>query len=139
MDSFSRELASTKENLSATQTIIFGTIREKLQATFDLAAQHRQMKKTGRVTEELGGENSKSKDEMVALTSQLMEILRANGLSSVEDFVNQLENSEEQIFTIYNEIQEKNEELEKLDLENRHLEQQLSDQVRTCCGVVVVR
>jgi hypothetical protein len=135
MDEFSRELANTKESLSATQAVMFGTIKERLQATYD--ANSLRMKSARAHSADLNAslgdahenQHSASREQMNIYTAQLIELVANSGFQSAEELIVDLEQSEDQIFNCYNEIQEKNVELEKFELENKALETQLSEQM----------
>jgi predicted RNase H-like nuclease (RuvC/YqgF family) len=136
MDEFSRELANTKDSLSATQAAMFGTIKEKLQQTYDVAslklknASSRQARDGEDENDGFGlDRRSASRDQMMTYTTQLLELVNNSGFQAVEELINDLEQSEDQIFTYYNEIQEKNVELETLEHDNKQLEFRLSDQM----------
>lgn len=132
MEEFSREVASTKENISASQSIMFNSIKERMEATFAASAARRSRQQSQSFDDGLNGTGElldAKGGEMQVLMSQLQELMRSNGFTKVRDFIADLELSEDQIFNCYNDIQEKNLELEQIDLENKRLEQQLSDQM----------
>jgi hypothetical protein len=51
--------------------------------------------------------------------------------TNVEELLRVLQRSEQQVFSLYNETQNKYEEVEKMELENKHLEIQVQEQVKT--------
>jgi hypothetical protein len=59
-------------------------------------------------------------------------ILRETECTSVVGLLQALQISEESIFGLYHEIQTRHEEVEKMELENRHLEEQVQEQVCLC-------
>ncbi|MCP6167388.1 hypothetical protein NL404_27565, partial [Klebsiella pneumoniae] len=57
-------------------------------------------------------------------------LLAEAGVSSAEDLIAALEASEEQVFALYTETQMKEDEMERIDVDNKHLEHQVELQVR---------
>lgn len=118
---FSQELAATKQNINSTQDVILDSIRERLQATFELAAM-REMKSMKHKEE-----TSPHKDDR-SFQAEVTNMLKQMGVSSIQEVVEALQHSEEGMFAAYHEIQEKSVELEKNELANKYLEQQLREQ-----------
>jgi DNA repair exonuclease SbcCD ATPase subunit len=60
----------------------------------------------------------------------ISELLSEVGVDSLDQLIQILQTSEDEIFHIYNEIQSKNDENEKLDATIKHLEQELQERIR---------
>ena len=133
MEEFSRELNVAKLSISSAQTNILSAMREKMMtaqispskfgATFD---------KTSRISSAAtgagGGDEGENKSDTVT-QAELAVLLQDTGLTSVEELILALEASEEQVFVLYSETQQKEDEMEKIDVDNKHLEQQVELQV----------
>lgn len=57
-------------------------------------------------------------------------LLKETEFTSIEELLQALQQSEETVFTLYNETQSKHEEVEKMELENKYLESRVQEQVR---------
>lgn len=123
MEEFSRDLAATKLNISSTQESILGSIRDRLQATFENSV----ALKASKLLKEQKEPPLKVDKAQQHQNDQAL--LRDLAMSSVDDLLVALEQSEEKIFVIYNDVQSRSEELERLDLENKRLEEQLTERV----------
>lgn len=122
MEDFSRELATTKQNISHTQESILGSIRERLQATLDTS--HIKTMKSTKDRDD-GSVRSERPNQFQNEVLFMKEL----GIKSVDELASLLDRSEEQCFALYHEVQSKSEELEQVELENKHLETKLTQQV----------
>ena len=127
MEEFSRELATTKQNISSTQESILGSIRERLQATFELS----QIKTPRHLRDK---DDSPKADKPNQFQNELA-FMKEIGVTTVDELVALVERSDEQVFALYHEVQSKSEELEQVELENRHLEAKLAEQVKMLLGL----
>lgn len=157
MEEFSSELNKAKESISNTQTSIMTTIRDKLQATmsyepgdtmesrYDMAytsQTHRASVSRGANLDH-GGPPKTSHSHHHAANSNAMGhsqqdaemVLKDTEFKSVEDLLQVLQQSEETIFTLYNETQARHEEVEKMELENKHLENQVQERMTKLHGL----
>mmetsp|Transcript_26009 Transcript_26009/g.43327 ORF Transcript_26009/g.43327 Transcript_26009/m.43327 type:complete len:379 (-) Transcript_26009:127-1263(-) len=151
MEEFSHELNQAKANISNAQSTILTVMREKMAT-----AGHMEMMSAGETFGTFGhGEqalsplsrqlmagdagqydtiredaHSHNEAEIKALLEE-QQATAAGGVtfSSTEDLIAALEASEEKMFTLYNETQEKEEEMETIDVDNKHLEQQVEVQL----------
>lgn len=136
MEEFSNEISQAKQNISKTQMNIMGTIREKLQNTYaDSPAQFTTLR--AHTAPPQSSDNAKRVKEThqtvsnLPLTSQEIEsVLKDTEFGSVEDLLVALQSSEETVFNLYNETQSRHEEVEKMELENKHLETQVQEQMK---------
>jgi hypothetical protein len=134
MEDFSRELHTAKQNISSTQTNILGTIREKLATTYASAKFGMETTNLNATANTTDGDNASSSklfsESHSYRRSETEMLLRDTDFSSLEELLGVLQASEEKMFVLYGETQSKNEEMEKMDLDNRHLEGQVEEQVR---------
>ncbi|CAE7537273.1 ODA1 [Symbiodinium microadriaticum] len=142
MEEFARELHVAKENISATQEVIIGTIREKMESTFatwegsfkhsrtgSRSVGHRSIsQRPGDRSTYLEGEDGDDDEQRCVAVGRLLE---ATGMESVDSVMAELQTSEEYIFSMYKNIQNSSLELEKLETENKALEAQVEEQVAT--------
>jgi len=126
MEVFSSELGAAKRDISNTQANILGSIRERLQGAFDTANFDDFSEFDERSAAALENERSHSAS---AKQSELAVLLSEVGVDSLEDLIVTLQQAEEKMFVKYHEIQGKNEEMETLELENKHLEAQMEAQL----------
>ena len=127
MNLFSNELVNAKRNISQTQTNILDSIRERLQNTFNnldlleddagASSKHAPPTPAARVGNE-------AEERRVALQELLQEVQ----VESLEKLIVTLQQSEEVIFAKYNDIQSATSDKEKLELENKHLEEEVARQ-----------
>jgi hypothetical protein len=159
MEEFSNELNRAKETISNTQMSIMSTIREKLEQTSSFVYQPPSTADSvlrthsrGGVTElqsisrlgkrSVAGPSVAHSDLQASTTlspppanqtghtQQDMElVLKDSEFNSVETLLTALQQSEETVFSLYNETQARHEEVEKMELENKHLEAKVQDQV----------
>ncbi len=137
MEDFSRELALAKQNISSAQSNILGTIREKIQSSYNTATTPFALNQTANLnaTSGAGGEDGDGRTLTESHShhqSEVENLLRETEFTSLEELLGVLAQSEEKMFVLYNETQVRHEEMEKVDLENRHLEGQVEEQVRIC-------
>jgi hypothetical protein len=126
MHHFSDELHAAKRSLSSAQTHFMETIRAKLKSQPDLnaATGHGGSASLSERDGAASGENS-----VFQAQHDIEMLLKEVDLASVEELVSALETSEEQVFALYSETQEKNNEVEKIEAECNHLEEQVHTQV----------
>ena len=168
MEEFTRELQVAKQNISLTQDVILGTIRERMDSSFAAWEQSLIMKqsklnqsntidlndthkvKHPRSTSPSSHQQNSSTpqrqhhshnsihqhDSQSSFDSKssfhdndIAYLLSATGASSMEGLMTELNQSEEYIFSLYKNIQNSSLELEKLDLENKQLENQVDEKV----------
>lgn len=170
MEEFTRELQAAKQNISLTQEVIIGTIRDRMESSFAAWEQSiimKQSKLNQTNNSEFPNKNdlnetNKSKnrqngsptsspqfhhqhsntssirkyDSQSSFDSKfsfqdndIAYLLSATGASSMEGLMTELSQSEEYIFSLYKNIQNSSLELEKLDLENKQLENQVDEKV----------
>lgn len=133
MEDFSHELNVAKQNITAAQNNILTTIRDQLIATQSTAMAggpngFNSTHLSGRYGSQYNDSDSKEAT-LSANQAELNACLQDTGFKSIDELVAGLESSEEQMFALYNETQEKEEEMEKIDLDNKHLEQQVEAKV----------
>lgn len=125
---FSDELAHAKKSVITTQSNILDSIREKLQATFaDDPSEH----KHHHVDEApiLVDTTSIEREE------KLIHYLKEVKVTSLEELIVTLQKTEESMFTRYNDIQEATQEMEKVDVDNKHLESTLAKEEEELQGL----
>ncbi len=159
MEEFSNELNKAKETISNTQMSIMSTIREKLEQTSSFVYQppstadsavrtHSRAGPTDLHTASRHGKRSIAGGTTVSMSLDLQStlppapsnhtghsqqdaesVLRETEFSSVEGLLTALQQSEETVFALYHETQARHEEVEKMELENKHLETKVQEQV----------
>jgi hypothetical protein len=133
MEDFSRELYQAKQNISSTQTNIMGTIREKLATTYASAKFGLETVNLSATVGPSDPDNASSSQLFAESASyrqtEMESLLRDTDFSTLEELLGVLQASEEKMFVLYGETQSKNEEMERMDLDNRHLEGQVEEQV----------
>jgi hypothetical protein len=123
MEDFSRGLSAAKHNIQSTQENIMGSIRSRL---VDPSSVLLSATSPGDFMSRLSPiqiTEPTEPNERAFLHAALNEI----GLESLEELISALQTSEEQNFVIYNDIQIKNNESDKIDLENKYLEIELQN------------
>lgn len=141
MEEFSRELGEAKRSISATQANIMGTIREKLQSTYATAQMHlldrtaADMASAANGYEGPGGDTRALAESQSHRDAEVESLLRETEFGRLEELLAVLQASEEKMFALYGETQARHEEMEKLDLENKHLEGQAEAQLRRLRGL----
>lgn len=123
MEDFARELDLAKKAISSTQEVIIGSIRERMNTsmshwTLTDSSVHHYHKRS-----------LKTANEEEKAQSEVSRLLQSTGMKSIEELISNLQQSEEYIFSMYKNIQSLNEELEKLDLDNKRLEAMVDTQV----------
>ena len=141
MEEFSNKITSAKQNISENQAAMLETIRDKLSMTNEAgpfsgsrattASQSTAVaRKSARVMSGLStGYRPPSVAAHARPSEAVAEVLFETGYSSVEELLEALQQSEEAMFSLYNDTQEKNEDLEKLQSENKRLEGDIHVQV----------
>lgn len=76
-----------------------------------------------------GGHHGSHHLNAIASPLEIDSLLKETTFKTVYDLLKALQQSEESIFTLYHETQGRHEEVEKMELENKHLEQQVQEQV----------
>eukprot|EP00981_Chlorochromonas_danica_P007524 scaffold1767_cov178-Ochromonas_danica.AAC.29 len=77
-----------------------------------------------------GGHHGSHHSNAVASPLEIESLLKETAFKTVYDLLKALQQSEESIFTLYHETQGRHEEVEKMELENKHLEQQVQEQMK---------
>jgi ubiquinone biosynthesis protein UbiJ len=67
------------------------------------------------------------------LHDELMAVIKESGCSTLTEFVAQMNQFEEDMFIMYAELQEKSDEMDRVERENKHLEQRLETEVCHVC------
>ena len=140
MEEFSHELNIAKVNISSTQMNILTAMREKM-STIQLSSEHNTLynNMNSRTTIALAGTTTTDNNNNNTYNHTTNEIFNQNdlnlllqeaGLTSTDELINVLEASEEQVFTLYTETQGKEDEMERIEVDNKHLEQQVELQVK---------
>lgn len=129
MDEFARELQAAKQNISATQEIMIGTIRERMLSTYSAWENDMASPKYTRYLSSPASQEKASTGVENTTNADIQYLLSATESKSVTEILSNLQASEEQIFGLYKVIQNLNEELEKVEMENRHLEAEADDQM----------
>ena len=134
MNLFSNELVMAKRNISHTQTHILDSIRERLQSTFnnlDLLDDN----------DAAGGKpttthsTAKTRNESEERQAALQELLEQVGVETLERLIVTLQQSEEAIFARYNDVQSATAETERMELENKHLDEEVAKQAAELQGL----
>mmetsp|Transcript_8089 Transcript_8089/g.11360 ORF Transcript_8089/g.11360 Transcript_8089/m.11360 type:complete len:546 (+) Transcript_8089:13-1650(+) len=142
MEDFANELSIAKQNISNNQANMLGTIREKLQLSVDGGSipstpyiPGSSKKQTSPRQFRTGDSAGSGYDSNTAVSagktsrqSEITVVLEDSGFGNVEELLTALQQSEEKMFSIYNTTQEKNEEMEKLQSENKRLESEILTQ-----------
>ncbi len=121
MDDFSNEMSRAKKNVAKTQINILDGIREKLQLSFSPLIDNTPKKVYREPEPEVDEEAS-------ARAQKLQDLLTEVGSESLEDIIVSLKKAEEEMYQKYHDIQEMTEEMEKLDVSNKHLENDLEQE-----------
>ena len=121
LDIFSDELQQAKRTVIETQASILEGIRDKLQSTFSPVTERRERRS---VHQEVIVDNSAE-----IRAQKLSDYLKEVQVGTLEELIVVLQKSEESIFSQYNEIQSLTQETEKLEIDNKHLEKRLEDEL----------
>lgn len=123
VDNFAEELLEAKSKVLDTQASILEGIRARLQSTFNpLEPKVRRSRTPG--TGESVVDTAAAERQ-----SRLVELLREVKVNSLEELIVTLQKTEEEMFQQYNEIQSLTTETEKAEVDNKHLEQRLEDEL----------
>lgn len=129
---FSNELAAAKANISNAQSDMVTHIRHSLDKTNAVCESMKHLKKE--VESDVVDGPILVKDNLLerkaARKREIELILRDADFSRLEDFLSCLHQSETSMFQVYNETQEKYEEVEKLEVDNKNLEEQVASQIK---------
>jgi DNA repair exonuclease SbcCD ATPase subunit len=133
MEEFARELQAAKLNISTTQEVMIGTIRDRLQSTYsawenEMSQSPKRMSRTQTVTHDKQNKNNNDESDF---NNNIETLLAETDCKSISELMNNVQLSEEQIFGLYKNIQILNEDLEKIEMENRRLEQLAETQMST--------
>ena len=134
MNLFSNELVMAKRNISHTQTHILDSIRERLQSTFnnlDLSDDDDGAGGKPAATHSAAKTRNESEERQAAL----QELLEQVGVETLERLIVTLQQSEEAIFARYNDVQRATAETERMELENKHLEDEVAKQAAELEGL----
>lgn len=131
MEEFSHELNLAKMNISTAQTNILSAMREKMLTT-QLSPGKYGTQSPDALSRTAAAAQENSSDLRADLMNQtdLHALLAEAGVRSAEELIAALEASEEQVFALYTETQMKEDEMERIDVDNKHLEHQVELQVR---------
>ena len=121
MDEFSNDMSRAKRNVAKTQVGILDGIREKLQLSFSPLIDNAPKKVFHEPEPEVD-------EEALARAQKLQNLLTEVGAESLEDIIVSLQKAEEEMYQKYHDIQEMTEEMEKLDVSNKHLESDLDQE-----------
>ena len=127
MEDFSRELHLAKNNIQITQESIMEEMHHRQLSTFNsmYSSIHSPRPPSHARSKTPVIEDLEGKQQII-----ISELLSEVGVDSLEQLIQILQTSEDEIFHIYNEIQSKNDENEKLDATIKHLEQELQERIR---------
>jgi predicted nucleic acid-binding Zn-ribbon protein len=121
MENFSNEMSRAKRSVAKTQGSILDGIREKLQLSMSPLLDNSPKK--------IFVEPEPEVDEIaVARAQKIKDLLSEVGADSLEDIIVSLSKAEEEMYQKYHDIQEMTEEMEKLDVSNKHLESDLESE-----------
>jgi hypothetical protein len=128
---FSTELEKAKKNIGSAQNDMLTNIRESLEAT-NLACESIKYSNANppRAEESIAVLSDDLRGRKDARKREIDIILRETDFASIEELLVSVHQSEKDIFVMYNETQEKYEEVEKLDVENKKFEEQVVSQIR---------
>lgn len=139
MEDFKQEVSNAKASISNTQAAMLGTIRDKLQMSLDAgipAGSSPTKTHTGNGSSSRLSTKTSDISSMSPILgrlnrqSEVTSLLDEAGFSSIEELLYSLQQSEEKMFSMFNSTQEKNDEMEKLQLENKRLENEIQLQVK---------
>lgn len=126
MEEFSRELNAAKNNIQLTQDSIMEEMHHRQLSTFNsmYSSVHSPRPSSHSRPKSVPVEELEGKQKII-----ISELLNEVGVGSLDELIQILQTSEEEIFHVYNEIQSKNDENEKLDATIKHLEQELQERI----------
>lgn len=126
IEEFASEMERAKSSISATQANILNSIRERLSTTIGTnPTSPSPAVRTIKTTDDAPRENAFASSQM-EIADKLAEL----GFESLQELISGLQASEEQVFSLYRDIQRKNSEVEAFDLSNKELEGDLAVQTR---------
>lgn len=133
MEDFSREMQAAKENISSNQEAVIETIREKLNSITNDWENYGENENAG--MGHVTAPSSGFRDSLAETIShsdedEIRTLLSATGLNSVEELLENMQRCEDSIFSMYKNIQLSGEELERLQMENKELENQAEEQIQ---------
>lgn len=137
MQQFSRELHLAKMTMSQAQQDFMGSVHEKLNS--------QSMKYTSGNNEENNG-SFRDLNGMAAVGGgggqtpyerqcEIDALLRDSDFNTVDELLVALQQSEEKVFTLYNETQSKNEDMKKIEAHCNHVEGQVHEQMAKLAGL----
>lgn len=129
MEEFSHELNLAKMSISNAQTNIITAMRDKMAATTQLSTGRYSPQDTLSRTAAAAAESAGDSKSEAANQTDLNALLQEAGFSTTDELIAALEASEETMFALYSETQNKEDEMERIDVDNKHLEQQVELQV----------
>lgn len=133
MEEFSKEIQSTKHNISESQSHMLNTIRNKIQSVYENTQNFLDTdffdQFSNQQTHIQASQEDNNQDHSDLIVLEIKSILADIGFDSVPELIEALQRSEDHIFNLYTATQEKNEELEKIDQENKYLEKEIEEQV----------
>ena len=125
MESFARELDNVKETIELNQNSLMEGIREKLAFTNYSPTSRRS---PSRFEETFDPNTSPRAPETDPVEDEIEELLRESGVTSVDDLMVILQQEEELAFGKYRDVQDQTEEVERLETEVKHMENDLAIQ-----------
>jgi hypothetical protein len=134
MEEFSHELNVAKQSISNAQTNILTAMREKMMTMQLSPGKYGAGGSPGRNTlsrtaAAAAAELFDSKQLESANQTDMATLLQEAGVSSLDELLAALDTSEDQVFALYSDTQLKEDEMERIEVENKHLEQQVELQV----------
>eukprot|EP01038_Epipyxis_sp_PR26KG_P007263 gene7263-9901_t len=129
IEEFSKELNLAKQSISNTQQNILGTIRDRINSAYNnpMASTLNGERVRNQNNDDYDTDN-KQNDALTKKQAEIESLLKETPFPSVVELLTALQQSEDEVFVLYNETQLRNQELEKIELTNRHLEQQVESQ-----------
>lgn len=124
MEAFGREVDAVKMSVQMSQVQAMESIRYRLNEASLERSRTRTSPKKSKAQKEIDSKTA-MKDTIADQQRNYAEILlavKSIGIESIPEFLNLYQQSEEQAFGLYKSIQNLNEELEQLEVTNRHLE-----------------
>lgn len=129
MEDFSHELNVAKLNISNAQSNIIAAMREKMVTAQLSPGRYSPQDTLSRTAAAAQEHASDGRPEALSQTD-LNALLQEARFATTDELIAALEASEETVFALYSETQTKEDEMERIDVDNKHLEQQVELQVR---------
>ena len=123
METFSRELDTVKETIEYNQNSLLEGIRERL--LFQSTARSQRFSPSKTMNTKVTFDQTKEINSN-PLEDEIKSILSETGVESPEELRMILEQDENFTFSVYREVQDQTEEVEKLETDVKHLEEDLS-------------